>query len=375
MASTILHLRSETKPLEHRSALTPTTAKALIEAGYTVNVERSPVRIFDDAEFEAVGCTLVPEGSWENVPVDHIIVGLKELEEKEFPLKHVHVTFLHVYKGQGGFEKTLSRFPRGGGTLLDLEFLTNDSGRRVAAFGYHAGFSGAALALENWAWQLTHPGEPFPSVESYPNEDALIADVKKALAEGEAKAGRKPRLIVIGALGRCGSGAVDLALRAGIPNENILRWDMNETAKGGPFPEITQSDVFVNCIYLSQPIPHFVNRESLQAPGRNLSVVCDVSADTTNPHNPIPIYTVATTFDKPTVPVEGFDNPPLSVISIDHLPSLLPREASEAFSNDLLPTLLTLKDWRNDPVWARAEKLFSDKVATTLPAELQKREV
>lgn len=55
MASTILHLRSETKPLEHRSALTPTTAKALIEAGYTVNVERSPVRIFDDAEFEAVG--------------------------------------------------------------------------------------------------------------------------------------------------------------------------------------------------------------------------------------------------------------------------------------------------------------------------------
>lgn len=120
----------------------------------------------------------------------------------------------------------------------------------MAAFGYHAGFSGAALALENWAWQLTHPGEPFPSVESYPNEDALIADVKKALAEGEAKAGRKPRLIVIGALGRCGSGAVDLALRAGIPNENILRWDMNETAKGGPFPEITQSDVFVNCIYL-----------------------------------------------------------------------------------------------------------------------------
>lgn len=55
--------------------------------------------------------------------------------------------------------------------------------------------------------------------------------------------------------------------------------------------------------------------------------------DTTSPFNPVPIYTVATTFDRPTVPVEGLKNgPPLSVISIDHLPSLLPREASEAFS-------------------------------------------
>jgi len=84
----------------------------------------------------------------------------------------------------------------------------------------------------------------------------------------------------------------------------------------------------------------------------------------------VPVYTVATTFDKPTVPVDGLDGKPLSVISIDHLPSLLPREASEAFSNDLLPSLLNLKDWRADPVWARAEKLFEDKVAT-LPKELQ----
>lgn len=51
------------KALEHRSALTPTTAKALIDAGYTVNVERSPERIFDDSEFEKIGATLVPENT------------------------------------------------------------------------------------------------------------------------------------------------------------------------------------------------------------------------------------------------------------------------------------------------------------------------
>lgn len=79
----VLHLRAETKPLEHRSALTPSTTKALIEAGYTVNVERDEQRIFDDEEFEAVGAKLVPTGSWVDAPKEHIIVGLKELEEKD----------------------------------------------------------------------------------------------------------------------------------------------------------------------------------------------------------------------------------------------------------------------------------------------------
>lgn len=34
-----------------------------------------------------------------------------------------HVQFAHCYKGQGGWDTVLGRFPRGGGTLLDLEFL------------------------------------------------------------------------------------------------------------------------------------------------------------------------------------------------------------------------------------------------------------
>lgn len=98
-----------------------------------------------------------------------------------------------------------------------------------------------------------------------------------------------------------------------------------------------------------------------------------MSCDTTNPHNPIPIYDINTTFDKPTVPVKlssEANDLPLSVISIDHLPSLLPREASEAFSAALLPSLVGLKDWKNVRVWKQADKLFQDKVAT-LPENLR----
>ena len=65
-------------------------------------------------------------------------------------------------------------------------------------------------------------------------------------------------------------------------------------------------DIFVNCIYLSHKIPHFVTLESIAAAGvkRNLSVVADVSCDTTNPNNPIPLYSINTSFDKPTVDVK-----------------------------------------------------------------------
>jgi saccharopine dehydrogenase (NAD+, L-lysine-forming) len=63
----------------------------------------------------------------------------------------------------------------------------------------------------------------------------------------------------------------------------------------------------VNCIYLSTKIPSFVSPESIAAHGdkRQLRVVVDVSCDTTNPNNPIPIYEINTTFDKPTVDVPG----------------------------------------------------------------------
>lgn len=91
---------------------------------------------------------MVPENTWRDAPEDNIIIGLKELpvetcklmmykdaintDISKVPLKHVHVQFAHCYKQQAGWEKVLARFARGNGVLLDLEFLTESSGRRVA---------------------------------------------------------------------------------------------------------------------------------------------------------------------------------------------------------------------------------------------------
>lgn len=257
----------------------------------------------------------------------------------------------------------MHRFDTGKGTILDLEFLNDKQGRRVAAFGFMAGFAGAAVSLDVWCHQKISPGQVFGELKPFANEQALIDYTKKRLSQAlPHNKNQYPKLMVMGALGRCGSGAVDFARKAGIPEENIIKWDMAETKKGGPFIEIVQSDIFVNCIYLNKKIPPFITQEMIDSKERQLSVICDVSCDTTNPNNPIPVYSINTTFDKPTVPVKT-SGKTLDVISIDHLPTLLPRESSDMFSHDLLPTILDLQKSNQSAVWQGAENLFKEKLA------------
>lgn len=94
--------------------------------------------------------------------------------------------------------------------MYDLEFLTDVNGRRVAAFGYHAGFAGAAAGALAYAAQKADT--KLGSLEPYPNEQAMVTDVKAKLGGEEIKI----KALIIGALGRCGRGAVDLFRKIGL---------------------------------------------------------------------------------------------------------------------------------------------------------------
>ena len=73
----------------------------------------------------------------------------------------------------------LARFKRGGGKLYDLEFLEDANGRRVAAFGWHAGFAGAALGLLALAEQVQ--GRQLGKQTMYPNESSLLEQTRAAV--------------------------------------------------------------------------------------------------------------------------------------------------------------------------------------------------
>ena len=213
---------------------------------------------------------------------------------------HPHIHFGHCFKGQQGWEQYLSRFVRGEGVLYDLEFLT-EAGRRVSAFGYHAGYAGMAVSLLAWSAQVQNPTALLPPLStSYNSEESLLEDIRAALSAGRLhNSSNYPRILIIGALGRCGKGAINACLASGIPESNISEWDMAETDAGGPFDEILEADIFVNCIYLSAKIPPFVTLESLSKPGRKLRVICDVSCDLSELHRELSFNHYLFPFPKP----------------------------------------------------------------------------
>ena len=342
-------LRAETKPLEQRTPLTPAGARELLDAGFRLTVEEDEDRIFPIEEYRALSCESAGSGAWVDAPTDAFVLGLKELETATFPVVHRHIHFAHVYKDQAGADAMLDRFVRGGGTLYDLEYLTHEDGRRVAAFGYWAGFCGAALGVMAWANKQAGELRPLGNLESLPSKDRLLDAVASALAASPSQ----PALMVIGAKGRSGSGAVEMARSLGL---DTVEWDLDETKAGGPFAEINEVDVFVNCVLVGSPLPPFVTMESLSQDDRRLSVIADVSCDPYGSYNPVPIYDRCTTFDDPCLEIIGGDRS-LHLIAIDHLPSLLPRESSEDYGEQLLPFVKTL-DRIESGVWARARELF-----------------
>lgn len=106
---------------------------------------------------------------------------------------------------------------------------------------------------------------------------------------------------------------------------------------------------------ITTPVPPFLIPADLDDPARRLTVVSDVSCDVTSPCNMLPIYSSTTSWAEPVRRLrEG--PPPLDLIAIDNLPSLLPREASVAFSTDLLPHLKSLGT--SAPPWQRCAQTF-----------------
>lgn len=355
---TTIWLRAETKPGEARCALTPEHTRALVERGFDVFVERSAQRALPEADYAAAGCKLMPAGSWQQAPAQAYILGLKDLPPTPASLVHRHIYFGHAYKQQAGWRGLLGRFIDGGGELLDMEYLVDESGRRVAAFGYWAGFAGCAVAVKAWSGQQRGNDPSLAGLVPYRDKNDLISDLKDDLARTPAAAG-DPSVIVVGAKGRVGSGACDVADMLGLP---VTRWDIEETRGGGPFEEILRHDIFVNCVLVNAKIPPFVTLESLARPGRKLSVISDVSCDP-GEYNPVPIYSQPTTFSSPVLRV--LEHPPLDLTAIDHLPSLLPVEASRDFGDQLLPHLLRLG---SEPggVWAGAREVFRRKTKELL---------
>lgn len=337
-----LWMRSEMRSTERRAPIVPEDASKLISCGFEVTVEESPQRIFPSSEYAAVGCTIAPAGSWVDAETDQYIVGLKELPASPGPLAHRHLYFGHAYKGQQGGAELLHRFSAGGGELLDLESLVDADGRRLTAFGFWAGYLGAALAVLHARGRLAVPLQPM-------SKSALDSALS---ASQETCRGAEPSMaLVIGALGRCGGGARSALTLAGFAP---TCWDIDET-RNLDTEALLAHDILVNTVFCTDPVSPFLTTADLDDRARRLNLIVDVTCDVTSECNALPIYDTTTNWRQPVRRLRA-GNRPLDIIAIDNLPSLLPAEASRDFSAQLLPQLMSLGT--GTPVWQRCREAF-----------------
>ena len=100
---------------------------------------------------------------------------------------------------------------------------------------------------------------------------------------------------------------------------------------------------------------------------RRLTVISDVSCDPGSSNNPLPVYKDSTSFDVPVqhiITSKDGKGLPLDVSSIDHLPSMVPYEASKEFGDKMMPLLFDFANVKGNVNWRYAKASYDTQVAS-----------
>ncbi|MBW1880047.1 MAG: hypothetical protein JRJ84_16930 [Deltaproteobacteria bacterium] len=399
MSRNTLGIRRETKSFfERRVPLTPEAVGMLIRsADARVLVERSDARVFLNEAYEAVGAELVDDASDADV-----VIGVKEIPTALFREFGTYLFFSHVIKGQAQNMGMLRRLVDLRCTLLDYEKITSDDGRRLIFFSWYAGVAGVVDTLYALGRRLEGQGvsNPFSALDrtwEY-GELALVEEAFRDLGRSIRHDGLPeqlaPFVVGITGYGNTSRGAQHLlrmlpyqeitpdelpALRARtdvrrdritlvvfkeehtvVPRDEGVAFDLQdffdhpERYRGAFERHAVHLDVLFNCIFWTEASPRLLTRDFLRQsfagdePPR-LKAVGDISCDI---EGAIECLTHVTTPDVPAFvydpardeAIDGNDGPGLLVMGVDFLPGELPKDASEDFSEVLLPMMPALLD-------------------------------
>lgn len=188
-------LIKETKtPVDNRVALAPKQVAELNKRfpQHEIVVQASDIRAFSDDEYRAEGVKVV-----DSLQDCDILFGIKEAKiESLIPDKH-YFFFGHIAKMQEYNRPLLQAFMQKHITFCDYEYLVDDKGIRVCAFGWWAGVVGVYYTLRGYG--LKHKLYELPK----PDRRFTLTQLLDSLKAVELP---KVRLLVTGA-GRVSQGA------------------------------------------------------------------------------------------------------------------------------------------------------------------------
>jgi len=413
-----LGIRYEDKyEMERRVALVPDHVKQLIEKGIEIEVVRSPKRIFKDSEFENAGARLVDE-----ITDSDVILGVKEMPIDYFKKNKTYIFFSHTIKGQSYNMPLLRNMMEKEVNLMDYERFVDEDGNRLIFFGRFAGLAGMINSLWSLGQRYAELGidTPFLKIKQTHHYDSLdeakevISEVGKFIAENGLSDLITPMVIGITGYGNVSKGAqeiIDL-----LPNQEISPDDLLELSKNKNLPSnvilkvvfeekhlsvakdarnfdlqeyysspelfknqfekyIPHLTILMNCMYWDDRYPKLVTKDYLEGLFKKgnpkLTVIGDVTCDPdgsiecthkgTEIEDPVFVYNPLT-----RQPKMGFKGEGILVMAVDILPSELPRESSQTFSDALIKYIPSIAKVDFNKPFDQLELPFSAKKAMIL---------
>ncbi|NSW94694.1 MAG: alanine dehydrogenase [Bacteroidales bacterium] len=360
-------IRETKNPPDRRVPLTPRQILRLQEMfpSSSFIVQPSPFRCYSDEEYKEAGIRV-----YEDLTECNILLGIKEVNRSTFIAGKTYLFFAHVGKKQKSNREMFRTMAEKGITLIDYEYLTNEKGERVVAFGHWAGIVGAynglrVLGIKKSLFDL----KPASQSRDY-NE--LLQNIKNVSLPSGLK-------ILVTGTGRVAGGIMEILEKCDIkkvsPHEYLSgTFNIPVVCQIGPeyyvrhkkgkefvfshfienpgeyesafFPFAEATDVLMTGHYWDPASPKFLTIEDMKKDTFRISVIADISCDV---NGPLPSTVRPSTISEPFYdfnPVLEREEPPFSrpenitVMAVDNLPGELPRDASVDFGNQLMQTIL-----------------------------------
>lgn len=317
-------------------------------------VESSPIRVFTDEQYEALGIEVCTD-------LTHcdVFFGVKEVPVAALIPNKKYFFFSHTIKKQPYNRKLLQAILAQNIDLYDHETIVDENNKRLIGFGRYAGIVGAYNGIR--AFGIKYDLFTLAKAETLKNQEELIARLKRQIL---------PNIkIVLTGHGKVGMGAKEMLdgmkLKQVTASDFLTKnyseavytqidvLDYNKRIDGQPssksdfysnpsaytsdFGRFTKvSDLFIAGHFHGNGAPDILTREMLQAPDNKIQVVADISCDV---DGPIACTLKASTIADPFfgyLPNEhkevAYTHPAsIMVMSIDNLPCELPKDASEGF--------------------------------------------
>ena len=190
-------LKERKNPPDRRVVFSPNELTRLKQKyqNVSVKVERSDIRIFDDAQYENLGIEVT-----DDISDCDILFGVKEVPVENLIPNKSYFFFSHTIKKQPYNRELLQAILQKNIDLYDYETIVDSENRRLIGFGRYAGIVGAYNGIR--AFGIKFELFKLPKAETLSGKDALISHLKRLVLP--------PLKFVITGTGKVGNGAKEV---------------------------------------------------------------------------------------------------------------------------------------------------------------------